>query len=130
MVGDSQLVEEEGEPVGVFLDTHAERRSPTVAGLGAGAEKVRVRVQVYQVTEAGLVRVDGGMGEASGRKTPGVAIPVGGAGVAAGRVATSAAISGGVNLVQERSGIDATVAKIAKQMADEAIRFYKRNGWL
>ena len=69
----------------------------------AGAREVRVRVQVYQRTEDGLRRLQEGVAEAKGDKTPGMAIPVG-VGGAAGRAAVSAVVSGGLNLASETTG--------------------------
>lgn len=98
-------------------------------GFGVGAEKIRVRVQVYQATGQGLRRLVESEGEAHGNRMPGMAVPVG-AGAAMGRAATSAAISGGMNVVQEvTGGIDATVQDLAEELADRAASFYTRQGW-
>ena len=61
---------------------------------------------------------------------PGMVIPVAG-GAAAGTAATSAAISGGMNIAKEkRGGMDADASHMAEEIADRTEAFYKRQGWL
>jgi hypothetical protein len=98
-------------------------------GFGLGAEHIRVRVQIYQATEQGLRRVAESESEAHGDRMPGMAVPVG-AGAAMGHAARSAAISGGMNVIQEvTGGIDATVQNLAEELAERAVSFYTRQGW-
>ncbi len=48
-----------------------------------------------------------------------------------GNVARSAAISGGMNVMQEvRAGLDKAAKNMAKELADRAVSFYTRQGWL
>jgi hypothetical protein len=101
-----------------------------VIGLGAGSTELRARVQAYQATERGLRRIAEAEADASGSKTPGMAIPVGG-GAAAGRAASAAVISGGMNIVREaRGSLDAEAGRMAEKMAERVKAFYKRQGWL
>ncbi len=101
----------------------------TMIGFGAGAEEVRVRVQVYQMTEMGLRRISEAEGEAHGRKTPGV---VGPAGVAAGTgMVVGLAVSAGMNIKSEAIGgsMETTLNNLVEPFVENAARFYKRQGW-
>ncbi len=105
------------------------RAKRMIIGFGAGMTELRVRGQVYQMRETGLVRVSEGEGRAHGDRMPGMAVPVG-VGAAAGRVVTSAIISGGMNIVQEVTGeLRGDVERLAEQFAERAENFYKRQGW-
>ena len=101
-----------------------------VIGFGAGSSELRVRAHVYQATPYGLRRIARAEAKATGSKTPGMAVPVG-AGAAAGRAASSAVVSGGMNVAREvRGGMDADAGRLADEIADRAEAFYKRQGWL
>ncbi len=101
-----------------------------VIGFGAGASEMRVRVQAYQATPYGLRRLAVAEVKATGSKSPGMAFPVG-AGAALGRAATSAAVSGGMNIVREaRGGPHADAGNLAGEIAKQAEAVYKRQGWL
>jgi hypothetical protein len=61
---------------------------------------------------------------------PGMAVPVAG-GAIAGTAATSAVISGGMNIAKEtRGAMNPDAARMAKKIADRAQAFYERQGWL
>ncbi len=106
------------------------RLARMVIGFGAGATELRVAVQVYQAGERGLQRIVQAEASAKGNKMPGMAVPVG-AGAMAGRAATSAAISGGMNVMQEvTGGLDSDAGRLAGELAKRAENFYKRQGWL
>ena len=99
-------------------------------GFGAGSSKLEARAQVYRATERGLVRIAAAEVDASGSKIPGMAIPMAG-GAALGTLATSAVISGGMNLVKEaRGGMSADAGRMAEQIAKRAEAYYTRQGWL
>ena len=101
-----------------------------VIGFGAGATELRVAVQVYQADEWGLRRIVQAEASAKGNKMPGMAVPVG-AGAAMGNVARSAAISGGMNVMQEvTGGLESDAGRLAEQIAKRATAFYTRQGWL
>jgi hypothetical protein len=101
-----------------------------VIGFGAGSSELRARVQVYQATQHGLRRIVEAEAEAKGSKTPGMAVPVG-AGAAMGSVATSAIISGGMNVAREtRGAMNPDAERMAKKIAERAKAFYVRQGWL
>ena len=115
---------------GQFLTIQAGESAVPDDDRRAGAEKLRVRAQVYQMTEHGLARISEGEGEAYGDRMPGMAVPVG-AGAVAGRAASAAVITGGMNVVQETTGgLDASVGRLAEQLAERAVSFYACQGWL
>jgi hypothetical protein len=99
-------------------------------GFGAGSSELLARVQAYQVTERGLRRIVAAEAKATGSKSPGMAIPVAG-GAAMGSAATSAVISGGMNIARETKGArNPDVERMAKEIAERAKAFYVRQGWL
>jgi hypothetical protein len=101
-----------------------------VIGFGAGSSELRARVQAYQATESGLRRIAEAEAEATGSKMPGMAIPVAG-GAAMGSAATSAMISGGMNIAKEtRGAMNPDAERMAKKIAERAKAFYVRQGWL
>lgn len=101
-----------------------------VIGFGAGSSELRASVQAYQATERGLRRIAEAEAEATGSKMPGMAIPVAG-GAAMGSAATSAVISGGMNIAKETSGaMNPDAKRMAKKIAERAKAFYIRQGWL
>ena len=112
---------------GQFLDVDkGSRLKRVVIGFGAGSSKLVARVQVYQVVDWGLRRIAEAEAVASGSKMPGMALPVG---IAA--TVTSAAISGGMNILKEvRGGMDADAGRMAEQIAKRAEAYYRRQGWL
>ena len=102
----------------------------TMIGFGAGAEEVRVRVQVYQMTETGLNRISEAEGEAHGRKTPGMAGPAAIAGITGNVIGV--VVSGGMNIKSEAidGSMDTTLNNLVEEFVENAARFYKRQGWL
>jgi hypothetical protein len=101
-----------------------------VIGFGAGSSELRASVQAYQATERGLRRIAEAEAAATGSKMPGMAIPVAG-GAAMGSAATSAVISGGMNIAKETSGaMNPDAQRMAKKIAERAKAFYMRQGWL
>ena len=101
-----------------------------VIGFGVGSSELRARVQVYQATQHGLRRIVEAEAEAKGSKTPGMAVPVAG-GAAMGSAATSAIISGGMNVAREtRGAMNPDAERMAKKIAERAKAFYVRQGWL
>jgi len=101
-----------------------------VIGFGAGSSELRANVQAYQETARGLHPIGEAVAEAKGSKTPGMAIPVAG-GAAMGSAATSAIVSGGMNIAREtRGAMNPDVERMAKKIAERAKAFYVRQGWL
>ena len=99
-------------------------------GLGAGASEVRTLVQVYAVTGGSRRLVEDFYTTVKSSRKPGMG-PMGGVGAAAGRAATSVAVSAGVGLATERSQ---TVEGDAKHTADEIAKvlkkFFAEQGWV
>jgi hypothetical protein len=113
----------------VTIDTGS-RFKRMVIGFGAGSSELRARVQAYQATERGLHRLVEAEAAASGSKMPGMAVPVAG-GAAMGSAATSAVISGGMNIAKEtRGAMNPDAQRMAKKIAGRAKAFYVRQGWL
>ena len=101
-----------------------------VIGFGAGSSKLQVRVQAYQATDYGLRRLAAAEVDSHGSKTPGMAVPVAG-GAIAGTAATSAVISGGMNILREtRGAMHDDAGRIADEITKRAEAFYQRQGWL
>jgi hypothetical protein len=101
-----------------------------VIGFGAGSSELRTRIQVYQATQRGLRRIVAAEADATGSKMPGMAVPIAG-GAAMGSVATSAAISGGMNIIDEtRGAMNPDAKRLAEKIAERAKSFYVRQGWL
>ncbi|MFB3061816.1 MAG: DUF4410 domain-containing protein [Candidatus Binatia bacterium] len=102
----------------------------TMIGFGAGAEEVRVRIQVYQMTETGLNRISEAEGEAHGRKTPGMVGPAAIAGVTGNVIGL--VVQGGMQIKSEAidGSMDTTLNNIVEEFVENAARFYKRQGWL
>ncbi len=101
-----------------------------IIGFGAGAERLTTQIQVYHSTETGLQRVAEAEATARGSRMPGMAVPVVG-GATAGRAASAAVISGGMNVMKEATGgLGKAAANIAEQIAERAAAYYKERGWL
>jgi len=116
---------------GQFLNIdEGSRLKRMVIGFGAGNAELRVRVQAYQAGTFGLRRIVEAEVNTTGSKMPGMAVPVG-VGAAVGSVATSAVISGGMNVATEvRGRMSADIGRLAGVIADRIEAFYKRRGWL
>ncbi len=116
---------------GQFLEVDkGSRLKRMVIGFGAGSSKLVAQVQVYQTLEWGLRRIAEAEATASGSKAPGMAMPLG-VGATVGSIATSAAISGGMNVVKEaRGGMAADAGRMAEQIAKRAEAYYRSQGWL
>ncbi len=107
------------------------RTKRMLIGFGAGAAGLETLVEGYVVTTAGLVPLGSAQIETSGGKMPGMLVPIG-AGAAMGTVATSVAISGTANVLQELGpeGLDGAAKRTAKAIANVIVKAYKERGWL
>jgi len=116
---------------GQFITINEGSRFKRMAiGFGAGSSELRANVQAYQATERGLRRIAEAEAEASGSKMPGMAVPVAG-GAVMGSAATSAVISGGMNIAKEtRGAMNPDAQRMAEKIAERAKAFYERQGWL
>ena len=105
------------------------RGQRVLIGFGAGKEKINVQVQVYQVTQQGPRLLSEIVSEAEGGKMPGMATS------AAVTVATGNPVGlviGGLLNVKREAGdpLKDGIKRVAKELADRAEKFYKRQGWL
>ncbi len=107
-----------------------------VIGFGMGRSVVRAEGKIYQPTAQGPRLVGLFDSEVKSGRKPGMG-PMIGVGAAAGRIATSAAISGGIGVVSETTNVlpfsaslEANVQKMAKDLARKAARGWVKRGWL
>lgn len=100
-------------------------------GFGAGAAELKTFVEGYQVTATGLRPLGSVEIEAGGGKMPGMLVPVAG-GAAAGRVVTSAAISGGMNVAKEvgPESMEGTAERTAEEIAKVLREAFVKRGWI
>lgn len=116
---------------GVFISIdEGSRLKRMLIGFGAGAAELKTFVEGYQVTAGGLRALGSAEIEAGGGKMPGMLVPVAG-GAAAGRVATSAAISGVMNAGQEigPESIEGAAARTAEEIAEVLGEAFEKRGW-
>lgn len=113
----------------VALD-EGNRLKRVLIGFGSGASELGSVVEAFQMREDGLYPLGSGEVVAGGGKMPGVLVPVG-AGAAAGTAATSAVISGSVNVVKEvgPESIEAAADRTASEVADTIEAVYRKRGW-
>jgi hypothetical protein len=108
------------------------RRRRTLIGLGAGKSEVSSSVQIIYKPAGGAPRLVQSF-EASGDsgKMPGVA-ETAGVGAAAGHIATSAAVGGGLHAASEtkRAGVSADATRLADAVAKEIAQIGVSGGWL
>ncbi len=107
-----------------------------VIGFGMGRSVVRAEGKIYQPTPQGPRLVGLFDSEVKSGRKPGMG-PMVGVGAATGRIATSAAISGGIGVVSESTDVlpfsaslEANVQKMAKDLARKAARSHVKHGWL
>ena len=118
----------QGEFVSIDKGSRAKRM---LIGFGAGAGELQTRVVGYQVTPDGLRQLGEATFETSGGKMPGMLVPVLG-GAAAGAPGRSAAISGGMNVMQEAGpeGLNAAAKNTAKEVSKILSQAFVRQGWI
>lgn len=107
------------------------RTARVLIGFGAGRAELSTLVEAFQITATGPRSLASAEASTQGGRLPGVLVPLGAAS-AAGTVATSAAVSGASNVMQERGpeSIRAAAQRTATGIADSVIDIYRRNGWL
>jgi Domain of unknown function (DUF4410) len=126
-VGATLLID--GQFISIDEGNRAER---VVIGLGAGRSSVRTAVQVSeQLPEGGRRLVDQFDVDAQSSRKPGMAETMG-AGAAAGNLAASAAVSGGVTVGTELFGanVDDDAERTASKIASVLQSFFVRQGWI
>ena len=108
------------------------RRRRMMIGLGAGESKVTSAVQIMYKPAGGTPRlVQSFDASADSGKAPGVA-ETAGVGAAAGSIATSAAVGGGIHGVSEsqRTGVSADAKRLADAVAKQIAQIGVSGGWL
>jgi len=103
-----------------------------IIGFGSGAGKLRTVVEKYQITAAGP-RLLKSLGiRAAGGKGPGMALPLIIVGGILGRPLQAAAISGGLNLLQELGPekMQGAADRTAKAISKELRAGFRRRGWI
>ena len=99
-------------------------------GLGAGRSDVRVRAQLFEATPRGQRLVEEIEVDAKSGLQPGMAETMG-AGALAGHLLVSTAVSGGLQIVDEKYGAT-TVAdadRAAKGLAKQLSKLFAEQGW-
>ncbi len=103
-----------------------------ILGFGSGSGRLRTVVEKYQITAAGprLLKCLGVT--AAGGKGPGRAVPLIIVGGIFGRPVTAAAVSGGINIIQELGPekIQGAANRTAKAIAKELRTGFRRRGWI
>ncbi len=103
-----------------------------IIGFGAGAGKLRTVVEKYQITADGPRLLKSLGVKAAGGKGPGMAVPLIIVGGIFGRPVTAAAISGGINLLQELGPekMQGAADRTAKTVSKELRAAFRRRGWI
>jgi Domain of unknown function (DUF4410) len=107
------------------------RRRRTLIGLGAGKSEVSSSVQILYQPAGGAPRlVQNFTADADSGKAPGVA-ETAGVGAAAGAIATSAAVGGGMHAVSEtkRADVSADAKRLADAVAKQIVQIGVEGGW-
>lgn len=100
-------------------------------GFGAGASRLSVAVEGYQMTAQGLRKLGSGKVEAGGSKGPGVAAPLAVA-VASGNP-LGLIVSSGMKVYGETSGsskIEGRAEQTAKEIAEQLKPRFRQQGWI
>lgn len=117
---------------GEFVSVRPGSRSMRVlVGFGAGRGEMSTLVEAFQVTATGPRALAAAQMSTAGGRLPGVLVPLGVAG-AAGSIATSAAVSGTSNVMQERGpeSLRGAAQRTAAGIADSIVGIYREHGWL
>ncbi len=117
-----------GEFISIDEGSRAERM---LVGFGVGASELKTLVEGFQVTATGLRPLGSAEFRSAGGKMPGIMVPLA-AGIVTGRPGTTAAVAGGVNILQElgpesmRAAANRTAKDIAKILRDA----FQKQGWI
>ncbi|MEC5404323.1 DUF4410 domain-containing protein [Paraburkholderia sp. MPAMCS5] len=108
------------------------RRRRMLIGLGAGKSEVSSSVQIFYKPAGGAPRlVQSFTASGDSGKAPGI-VETAGVGAAAGSIATSAAVGGGLHAVSEtkRAGVSADASRLADAVAKQIAQIGVSGGWL
>jgi hypothetical protein len=116
---------------GQFLTVNqGNRLRRAVIGFGAGESEVRTAVQIYETTGEGHRLVEDFYTTVKSSRKPGMG-PMGGMGAAAGRAATSAAVSAGIGLVTAHSQtVEGDATNTAEEIGKILKKFFAQQGWI
>lgn len=111
--------------------TPGSRSMRVLVGFGAGRGEMSTLVEAFQITATGPRSLAAAQASTQGGRLPGVLLPLGAAS-AAGSVATSAAVSGTSNVMQERGAesMRGAMQRTAAGISDSIIAIYRQRGWL
>lgn len=111
--------------------TPGSRSMRVLVGFGAGRGEMSTLVEAFQITATGPRSLAAAQASTQGGRLPGVLLPLGAAS-AAGSVATSAAVSGTSNVMQERGAesMRGAMQRTAAGISDSIIAIYRQHGWL
>jgi hypothetical protein len=109
-----------------------DRTKRMIIGFGVGAAELRTVVEGYHITLSGPRLLKSLDIKAAGGKAPGMAAPLVIVGGIFGNPVTAAAVSGGLNIVQELGPerIEGAADRTAKAVAKELRAAFKRRGWI
>ena len=120
--------------IGEFISIdEGSRVKRMVIGFGAGANELKTFAEAHQVDANGQLRPVGAADfKAGGGKMPGMAAPLIVMGGIFGRPVMAAAVSGGMNIVQEAGTetMGAAARRTAAEMAKVVRDGYRKRGWL
>ncbi len=116
---------------GQFLSVdQGNRLRRAIVGFGAGASEVKALVQIYETTTAGRRLVQDFNVTAKSSRRPGMG-PMGAARAAAGRAATSVAVSAGVRAATADSqSVEGDATHVAGEIAKVLKKFFTEQGWI
>jgi hypothetical protein len=123
-VGDGVI---RGEFVTIDEGSRAKRM---LIGFGAGSANLQTLVEAFEMTPTGLMPLGSARIDTAGGRMPGILVPVG-VGAAAATMATSAAVGGASNILQEAGpeSIRAAAKRTAEEIAKIVAAEWKRRGW-
>jgi len=102
-----------------------------VIGFGAGGSEVKTMAQVYLERAGGQYLVQEFETRAESSKKPGVATPMGVGAAVGGRIATGAAVGGGLGVATEpRQTVEADARRTADELAKHLGQFFMAHGWI
>jgi len=117
---------------GYLISVHEGSAGKRIAiGLGAGASELKTAVEGFQMTPQGLRKVGGGDLDASGNKTPGMAVGV--ATLVATHNPLGLIVSTGMKVYDEKTGKDkigGRADQTAKEIGEQLKKRFTEEGWI
>lgn len=100
-------------------------------GLGAGSSELKAAVEAFQMTSDGLRKIGSGATEATGSKTPGMAVGL--ASLLATHNPAGLIVSTGMKVYGEKSGrstVEGRANQVVKEVADALKTRFRQQGWI